>query len=91
MCYKAVIALFGGDETTFAKLFIISLKGASTNWYARLQPRSIQSWHHLKGKFLVNFQGFQAELSTKEDFLSCQQYEKESLPDFCQRFLRLKA
>jgi hypothetical protein len=56
-----------------------------------LQPRSIQSWHHLKEKILVNFQGFQAELSIEEDFLSCAQYEKESLPDFYRKFLRLKA
>jgi hypothetical protein len=31
------------------------------------------------------------ELDTEEDFLSCAQREKESLPDFYQRFLQLKA
>jgi hypothetical protein len=56
-----------------------------------MQPRSIQSWHHLKEKFLVNFQGFQGELTTEEVFLSSAQYEKESLLDYCQRFLRLNA
>jgi hypothetical protein len=43
MSYKATIASSGGDETTLAKSFIISLDGAATKWYARLQPRSIQS------------------------------------------------
>jgi hypothetical protein len=43
-------------------------------------------WHHLREEFLVNFQGFQMELSIEEDFLSC-----ESLPDLCQRFVWLKA
>jgi hypothetical protein len=57
----------------------------------RLLPRSIASWTQLKEKFLVNFQGFQANLSTEEDFFSCPQYEKETLPDFFHRFLRLKA
>jgi hypothetical protein len=47
-----------------------------------LQPRSITSWGQLKENFLVNFQGFQAELSTEEDFLSSQQYERETLSDF---------
>jgi hypothetical protein len=40
--------------------------------------------------FLVNFQGFQTKLSIEEDFLSCQQYERETLPDFFQGFLHLK-
>jgi hypothetical protein len=45
----------------------------------------------LKEKFLLNFQGFQVELSTEEDFLSCAQFEKETLPNFYRRFLQLKA
>jgi hypothetical protein len=57
----------------------------------RLEPRSITSWGQLKEKLLVNFQGFQAELSTEEDFLSCQQYEREILSDFFRKLLRLKA
>jgi hypothetical protein len=31
------------------------------------------------------------ELDTEEDFLSCAQREKETLPDFYRRFLHLKA
>jgi hypothetical protein len=71
MCYEAVIASAGGDDTTLAKSFIISLENAATNWYAKLQPRSFTSRGQLIEQFLVNFQGFQAELSTEEDFLSC--------------------
>jgi hypothetical protein len=70
MCYEATIASFAGNKTTLTKSFIISLKGAVANWYARLQPRSITSWYHLKEKFLINFQEFEAGLSTEEDFLS---------------------
>jgi hypothetical protein len=55
MSYEAAIALFGGDETTLAKSFIISLKNVVANWYARLLSRSITSWAQLKEKFLVNF------------------------------------
>jgi hypothetical protein len=36
MCYKVVIASFGGDDTTLVKYLIISLEGAVVNWYSRL-------------------------------------------------------
>jgi hypothetical protein len=71
MSYEAAIASFGGDETTLTKSFIISLKNAAANWYARLPSRSIKSWEQLKEKFLVNFMGFQADIITEEDFFSC--------------------
>jgi hypothetical protein len=45
----------------------------------------------LKEKFLVNFQGFHADVSMKEDFFSSQQYERETLPDFFHMFLWLTA
>jgi hypothetical protein len=82
MSYEAVIASLGGDDTTLAMSFIISLENAAANWYARLPPRSITSWAQLKEKFLVNFQGIQANITTEEDFFSCQQYEMETLKDF---------
>jgi hypothetical protein len=91
MCYEAAIASSDDNETTLPKSFIISLEDATTNWYTRLQPRSITSWYHLKEKFLVKFQGFQMELSTEEDFLSCSQYERETMSDFFRMFLHLKA
>jgi hypothetical protein len=71
MCYEDVIASAEEDEATLAKSLIISLEDASANWYSRLPPRCIYSWQQLKENFLLNFQGFQAELDTKEDFLSC--------------------
>jgi hypothetical protein len=90
MCYKAAIASTRGNETTFAKSLIISLEDAVANWYSKLPPGCIYSWQQLKGKFLLNFQGFQVELNTEEDFLSCAQQEKETLPNFYRRFLQLK-
>jgi hypothetical protein len=70
MCYKAAIASAGDDEATLTKSLIISLEDAPANWYSRLPPRCIYSWQQLKDKFLLNFQGFQAELDAEEDFLS---------------------
>jgi hypothetical protein len=45
----------------------------------------------LKEKFLLNFQGFQAELNSEEDFLSCTQREKEALSNFYRRLLQMKS
>jgi hypothetical protein len=73
MCYEATIASAGGDEATLTKSLIITLEDTTANWYSRLPPRCIYSWQQLKDKFLLNFQGFQAELDTEEDFLSCAQ------------------
>jgi hypothetical protein len=91
MSYETVIASSGRDDTTLTKSYIISLENAAANWYARLPSRSIASWAQLKEKFLVNFQDFQADLITEEDFFLVRQYERETLPDFFCRFLRLKA
>jgi hypothetical protein len=79
---KAAIASTGGNKATLAKSLIISLQDETANWYSRLQRRYIYSWQQLKEKFLLNFQVFQAELDTEEDFLSCAQREKETLPNF---------
>jgi hypothetical protein len=91
MSYEATIASMGGDEATLTKSLIISLEDAAVNWYSRLPPGCIYSWQQLKEKFLLNFQGFQAELDTEEDFLSCAQKEKETLSHFYWRFLQLNA
>jgi hypothetical protein len=40
---------------------------------------------------LLNFQGIQAEFSTKEDFQSGVQRENKTLPNFYRRILQLKA
>jgi hypothetical protein len=82
MCYEAAIASVGGDEATLTKSLIISLEDIAINWYSMLSSRCIYSWQQLKEKVLLNFQGFQAELDTEEDFLSCAQREKEMLLDF---------
>jgi hypothetical protein len=91
MCYEAAIASAGGDTATLVKSLIISLEDPTTNWYSRLPPGCIYSSQQLKEKFLLNFQGFHAELNMEEDFLSCAPREKETLPNFYQRFLQLKA
>jgi hypothetical protein len=76
MCYEVAIASAGGDEATIAKSLIISLEDAAANWCSRLLLGCIYSWQ---------------QLGMKEDFLSCAQREKETLPNFYRRFMQLKA
>jgi hypothetical protein len=76
MCYEVTIASAGGDEATLAKSLIISLEDAVANWYSRLPSGCIYSWQ---------------QLNMKDDFISCAQREKETLPNFYRRFLQLKA
>jgi hypothetical protein len=71
MYYEGTITSDGGGEAILTKSLNISLEDAATNWHSRLPQRCIYSWQQLKEKFLLNFQGFQAELDTDEDFLSC--------------------
>jgi hypothetical protein len=82
MCYEATIASAVRYEATLTKSLIISLEDDAANWYSRLPPRCIYSWHQLKEKFLLNFQGFKVDLDIEEDFLSCTQREKETLSNF---------
>jgi hypothetical protein len=70
MSYEATIASAKGDEATITKSVIISLEDAAANWYSKLPPGCIYSWPKLKEKFLLNFQGFQVEHNSEEDFLS---------------------
>jgi hypothetical protein len=91
MSYEAGIVSIEGDEATLIKSLIISLEDATTNWYSRLLSGCIYSWSQLKEKFLLNFQKFQVEFDSEEDFLSCIQIEKETLPNFYRWILQMKA
>jgi hypothetical protein len=73
MCYEAATDLTGGYKATLRKSLIISLEDAVANWHSRLPLKCIYSCQQLKEKFLLNFHGFQAELDTEENFLSCAQ------------------
>jgi hypothetical protein len=79
--YEAIIASTGGDKATLAKSLIISLEDAVVNWYSRLLPGCIYCCPRMKEKFLLNFQGFQVELDSEHDFLSCIQTERNT-PQF---------
>jgi hypothetical protein len=43
MSYQVTVASSGGDDTTMAKSFSISLEGPALTWYTRFTPLSIDS------------------------------------------------
>jgi hypothetical protein len=86
MCYEATIASAGGVEATLTKSLIISLEDAAANWFSRLPPKCIYSWQQLKERFLLNFQGFQVELDTKEDFFLAPSAKRKHFPTFSEGF-----
>jgi hypothetical protein len=91
MSYQVAIALSGGDDTTMAKFFIISLEGPALTWYTRLPPLSIESWKGLCDKFLLNFQGYRPDIEGLAKLSLYKQQEKETLREYYRKFLTLKS
>jgi hypothetical protein len=91
MSYEAAIATLVGRRSYPRQIPYHLPRRQRSKLVLRLPPGCFYSWQQLKEKFSLNFQGFQAELDTEEDFLSCAQKQKDTLPNFYQRFLQQKA
>jgi hypothetical protein len=90
--YEAAVFAAGGDESTLAKSFCISLGGVAESWYSKLAPGSIKScWTELRAKFVLNFQGCQPTGCSVADLKNCKQAPDETLQQYFQRFLSIKA
>jgi hypothetical protein len=63
----------------------------SREYSSQLVHKITSEIHHIMGtsqrKISSQLPGFQADVSIEEDFFSCQQYERETLPDFFHWFL----
>jgi hypothetical protein len=90
-CYEGAVFAAGGDESTLAKSFCISLGGVTESWYAKLAPGSIKSWTELRSKFILNFQGCQPTGCSATDLKNYKQAPNASLQQYIQRFLSIKA
>jgi hypothetical protein len=91
MSYQVTVASSGGDDATMAKSFIIALEGPALTWYTRLPPLSIDSWRSLRGKFLLNFQGYRPDTDALAELSLCKQLERETLREYYRKFLTLKS
>jgi 3-methyladenine DNA glycosylase Tag len=52
---------------------------------------SISSWQQLKAELLATFQGYHPGAKTTRDLLSCIQQNDESLSEYLERFIQVKA
>jgi hypothetical protein len=43
MSFEATVIAGGGDETTLAKAFVMTVKSPAQHWYSSLKARSIHS------------------------------------------------
>lgn len=91
MSYEAAIASAGGTDMVLDKSFVIAAEGDALAWYTMLRTGSIYSWENLHDKISTNFKGFSSEPLTASDLFHCKQLKEETLRDYYQWFVQIKA
>jgi len=91
MSFEAAVASACGNEVVLAKSFVIVAEGDALAWYSMLKPSSVYSWEDLRDKILANFKGFTSESLTSMDMFQCKQNQGETLKDYFQKFVQMKA
>lgn len=69
------------------KLFLVTLKGATLQWFMGLGSASIQTWGDMKETFLSKYQDYCRTRDLREEIFRMTQKEDESLDDYVERFL----
>jgi hypothetical protein len=91
MSFEAAIASASGNDTVLAKSFVIAAEGDALAWYSMLRPKSVHSWEDLHDKIIANFKGFSSESLTSSELFQCRQWQGETLRQYYQKFVQLKA
>jgi hypothetical protein len=73
MSFEAAVASARGNNSVWAKSFVIATEGDALAWYSMLKPSTIYSWENLWDKILKNFKGFSNKSLTSIDFFQCKQ------------------
>ena len=69
----------------------MALEDIAHDWYTSLKPLSIHSWSQVKVELLSTFQGYHPGTKTTRDLLNCIQRDDESLSDYLDRLIQIKA
>lgn len=69
----------------------MTMKGPTQHWYASIPKGHIYSWSQQRSKLLTSFRGLKMEELMSYDFHNCKQGEKESLQEYMQRIIKLRA
>ena len=91
MSFEAAIASAGRNDTVLAKSFVIAAEDDALAWYSMLKPKFVYSWENLRDKIMANFKGFSSKSLTTSDLFQCKQQQGESLKEYYQKFVHLKA
>jgi hypothetical protein len=89
--YETAVTSARGDAQTLAKSLIMALEDIAHDWYTSLKPLSIHSWSQVKAKLLSTFQGYHLGTKTTRDLLNCIQQDDESLSNYLERLIQIKA
>lgn len=77
---------FGHLEVAGWRFFSTCLKGMALHWFNNLQPRSIDSWSVLKGKFWTRFSSNKKGRKMTAYLITVRQWSTELLRDYRTRF-----
>jgi hypothetical protein len=89
--YETAVTSAGGDAQTLTKYLIMALEDITHDWCTSLKPLSIHSWSQVKAELLSTFQGNHLGTKTTRDLLNCIQQDDESLSDYLERLIQIKA
>ncbi|XP_077230946.1 uncharacterized protein LOC143864012 [Tasmannia lanceolata] len=74
------------SDATMCKAFSAYLKKDASNWFSRLRPNSIESFHELGKEFVAYFINSRPRRKPADALLALQQGKEETLRKFISRF-----
>ncbi|XP_077223451.1 uncharacterized protein LOC143857064 [Tasmannia lanceolata] len=84
--YRHAMVIRNTSDATMCKAFSAYLKKYANNWYNRLRPNSIESFHELGKEFVAYFVNSQPEKKPADTLLTLKQGRDKTLRRFIGRF-----
>lgn len=91
MRFEGALASVGGNDTVLAKSLLIAAEGDTLVWYAMLRAKSVYYWEDLHDKIMAKIKEFSREFLSASDLFQCKQQQGETLREYYQKFVHLKA
>ncbi|XP_077242550.1 uncharacterized protein LOC143883070 [Tasmannia lanceolata] len=84
--FRRVMALRGASDRFMCKAFSSLLRKTANDWYLRLEPDSIGSFHEFGRKFTARFANNRLHHDPADALLALRQGKNETLRDFMLKF-----
>jgi len=91
MTFRSCTRAYVDDQPLLAYLFQFTLEGDPLRWYYTLEPKSIETFESVKGKFLERYQHCTAYIPTITDLVKEKMKPDEELVMFIQRWRAVAA